>query len=327
LQTACYETEARLTEARKRLAELNVEVERTRGRLEYQAKQSAAIEQRIGQGETESQALEAQLTQLEAELTQHRQSVAELEALTVSARQRSIEKNEAREVLQGRLRDREKSLEAGRLAVLRLLGESSTLKNQLAQIDEYLAGIERETTRVTREEQQAAADLERLSASKEDVSEALSKRQMELESIQDRRRSAEEELGIRKRKATDDRQAIDALRIEAGRLKARRDSLDEILSHRAYTTDSVKRLFEAIQKGVAPDFRPLGVLADFVEVDRAYEKAAEEFLHDELEYVVARNWDDAERGVDLMRADIEGRATFLVHPGGEAPAVVASESP
>src|SRR5262245_44624169 len=48
LQTASYETEARLTQARKRLAELNVEVERTRGRLEYQAKQSAAIEQRIG---------------------------------------------------------------------------------------------------------------------------------------------------------------------------------------------------------------------------------------------------------------------------------------
>src|SRR5204862_3214993 len=103
----------------------------------------------------------------------------------------------------------------------------------------------------------------------------------------------------------------------------------EILSHRAYTTDSVKRLFESIQKQDRPDFKPLGVLADFVEVDPAYEKAAEEFLHDELEYVVARNWEDAERGVDLMRADIEGRATFLVHPGGagDTPTVVADESP
>src|SRR5207237_5183222 len=87
LQTACYQTEARLTSARKQLAELNVEVERTRGRLEYQAKQSAAIEQRIGQGETESQAIEAQLTALEAELTEHRQRVSELEGLTAAARQ------------------------------------------------------------------------------------------------------------------------------------------------------------------------------------------------------------------------------------------------
>src|SRR5439155_2537551 len=128
--------------------------------------------------------------------------------------------------------------------------------------------------------------------------------------------------------AADARQAIEALRDEAGRLKARRDSLEEILSHRTYTTDSVKRLFEAVQKGES-DFRPLGVLADFVEVDPTYEKATEEFLHDELEYVVARNWEEAERGIDWMRADIEGRATFLVHPGGvgDSPAVVADESP
>jgi chromosome segregation protein len=313
-QAACYETEAKLTEARKQLAALHVEVERTRGRLENQAGQIATIEQRIGQGETESSGLEAQVAQLEAELETHKRTVADLEALTVSARQRSIEKNEAREVLQNRLRERERSLESMRVAILRLLGESSTLKNQLAQVDEFLAGIERESYRVTREEQASAADLERLSASKEEVSQALGKRQLDLESTQERRRRSEEEFSVRKRSAAEARQAIDSLRAEAGRLKARRDSLEEILSHRAYTTDSVKRLFEAIQKGEAADFKPLGVLADFVEVDPTYEKAAEEFLHDELEYVVARDWADAERGIDLMRADIEGRATFLVHP-------------
>ena len=60
------------------------------------------------------------------------------------------------------MREREKAIEAGRQVILRLLGEASTLKNQLAQIDEYLAGIERETARATREEQIAAAEIERL---------------------------------------------------------------------------------------------------------------------------------------------------------------------
>ncbi len=328
LQSTCYETEGRLTEARKQLAALNVEVERTRGRLENQAGQIGGNEQRIGRGETETQGLEEQIAQQEAELAAHRQTVADLEILTASARQLSIEKNEAREVLQGRLREREKNLETGRLAILRLLGESSTLKNQLAQVDEYLAGIERETARSTREEQTAVADLERFGASKEEVSQSLAQRQLELESIQERRHSAEEDLGARKRAAADERKAIDALRAEASRLKARRDSLDEILSHRAYTTDSVKRLFSALEKGAAQDLKPLGVLADFVEVDPTYEKAAEEFLHDELEYVVASNWEQAERGIDMMRADIEGRATFLVHPGpASAPVSTAVAEP
>ena len=316
LQTACYENEATLTEARRQLAELNVEVERTRGRLEYQAKQSGAIEQRLSQGEAESQELDARIAGLEAELEKHRAMVEELETKAAETRSRAIEQNEQREVLQGRMREREKALETGRVAVLRLLGEASTLKNQLAQIDEYLAGIERENARARREEEIALEDSARLARQREEVSATLSGKQLELESLQDRRRRSEEELDVRKRSAEETRRAIDELRSEHSRLKARKDSLEEILSHRAYTTESVKRLFGAIGQGQAQDFKPLGVLADFVEVDPQYEKAAEEFLHEELEYVVVSDWANAERGIDLMRSDLEGRATFLVHPEG-----------
>ena len=73
-------------------------------------------------------------------------------------------------------------------------------------------------------------------------------------------------------------------------------------------------MFTAIERGEAEDFRAAGVLADFVEVEPAFEKAAEDFLHEELEYVVVQNWADAERGIDIMRTDLDGRATFLVHP-------------
>src|SRR5205823_8839616 len=45
----------------------------------------------------------------------------------------------------------------------------------------------------------------------------------------------------------------------------------------------------------------------------------------------APNWEHAERGIDLMRADIEGRATFLVHPDprgtGDSPVSSGNESP
>jgi len=58
----------------------------------------------------------------------------------------------------------------------------------------------------------------------------------------------------------------------------------------------------------------MGVLADYVEVDAQIEKPAEEFLHDELEYVVVESWQQAERGLDFIRAELDGRATFLVHP-------------
>jgi chromosome segregation protein len=76
----------------------------------------------------------------------------------------------------------------------------------------------------------------------------------------------------------------------------------------------VKRLFASFDEGKTAGLKPLGVLADYVEVDPQYEKPAEEFLHEELEYVVVESWGEAERGLDFIRAEMDGRATFLVHP-------------
>ncbi len=314
LQETCYRTEAELRDTRQRLADLQLEQERTRGKLDNQAQQIGAIGDRLAQADLETQELERRQAELERELESHLKSVAVLNAQTESARELLAAKTAEREQLQQALQDRAKTLETGRQSVLRLLGEASALKNQLVQITEFLSGVERDAQRCQREEQIATSDLELLEATKKLLSQRMAARQLELESTADRRRAVEEKLNVHKTDATEARRALDQLRTEASRMKARKDSLDEILSHRAYTTESVKRLFTAIERGEAEGFKAAGVLADFIEVDSAYEKAAEDFLHEELEYVVVKNWNDAERGINIMRTDLDGRATFLVHP-------------
>jgi chromosome segregation protein len=322
-QETCYRNDAELTQARQRLADLQLEQERTRGKLDYQAKQIGGIEERLTQGESESQELEKRQAQSQQELETHLNSVAELEVLTESAQQRLASKTAEREQLQQSLQERTRTLETGRQNVLRLLGEASALKNQLVQISEFLSAIERDSARCRKDEQTSTADLERLESIKTSLSEQMATRQMELDSTADRKRRVEDDLNILKANAAEARRLLDHLKNDSSRLKARKDSLEEILSHRAYTAESVKRLFTAIQRGEADGFRPAGVLADFVEVETAYEKAAEDFLHEELEYVVVQNWSEADRGIDIMRADLDGRATFLVHPEpGEQPVVL-----
>ena len=248
------------------------------------------------------------------EIGAHRKNLDELEAQTAQSRTRMLEINQQREQLQSKLREREKAIESGRQMILRLLGEASTLKNQLAQIEEYLAGIERETTRAAREEGTASAEIERLEAVKKQLSETLAQRQLELESVSGERRRTEGELSERRQLAAELRREIDTLKNEVSQIRARKESLEQVLAHRTYTTESVKRLFGALEKGKAADLKPLGVMADYVEVDPQFEKPAEEFLHEELEYVVVDNWQQAERGLDFIRAELDGRATFLVHP-------------
>ena len=313
-QVAAYELEYRLTESRQQLSERQVEAVRTRGRLEAQVKESGAIEQRIAQNEKESQELGLRIDALDLEIAGHKTNVDALEAQIGQARERMSEINQQREGLQLKVRERERAIEAARQVILRLLGEASTLKNQLAQMDEYLAGIDRETARAAREEQHAAGEIERLDAARKQLSETVAQRQLELESVTGERRRTEEELADRRRTSAELRREIDGVKNEVSQISARKDSLEQVLAHRTYTTDSVKRLFASLEKGRAEDLKPLGVLADYVEVEPQHEKPAEEFLHEELEYVVVQDWEQAERGLDFIRAELDGRATFLVHP-------------
>ena len=63
------------------------------------------------------------------------------------------------------------------------------------------------------------------------------------------------------------------MKTEVSHIRARKESLEQVLAHRTYTTESVKRLFAALEKGKAEEFKPLGVLADYVEVDPQLRKA------------------------------------------------------
>ena len=148
-QLACYEVDSRLTEARSQLAQCQVEAERCRGRLASQVQETGSIEQRIAQNEKDTQDLGLRLDALDEEIGGHRKNVEALEAQIATARQRMTEINQQREALQLKILERERAIEGGRQVILRLLGEASTLKNQLAQIEEYLAGIDRETARAT----------------------------------------------------------------------------------------------------------------------------------------------------------------------------------
>ncbi len=304
--------ETQLTQARRQLSEMNVEAERTKGRLESQVREAASIEQRMTRADQETGDLEKRLVQNEAERASITQTVGELEAQIQAARTGLIEKNRVRDEIQLRVREAEKTIEASRSVILRLLGEASTVRNQIAQADTYLAGIERERARVSKEEELGAAEIARLATIRTQLTETIAQRQSELQSVMGSRRQTDESLAGKRKQVAEIRQSIDQLRAQCSRLRAQHESLENILSHHTYTTESTKKLLAALENGRAGQFRPAGVLADFVEVDPAWERAVEEFLHDELEYVVVKDWSQAEQSMNLLRAELEGRATFLL---------------
>src|SRR5581483_890341 len=152
----------------------------------------------------------------------------------------------------------------------------------------------RDTARSRSEEEQSGADLARLQQAKAELSKRLAERQTQLISVSDQKKQVEEELRTNRAQVGELRQSVDRLRSEYSRIKARQDSLLEVIQHRSYTTETVKRRLSAVERGKAQGFKPVGVRADVLEGEPEVENATEEFVREEVEYVVVRDWMEAE---------------------------------
>jgi chromosome segregation protein len=316
-----------LEEKRTELSQLTVEIERLRSRVEQQTRTAEETALRKQQAEAEIVQLELRLGEMEEHLVVEEAAMQEISGQAETIRQGLSEKTTELEKRQSTLREGEHEQERLRLRVLQLLGESTTLKNQLAKLEEFLAGNERNIARITEERSAAAAELEEMTQARRAIEEQVESRQADLDSLTEQRKEIQSRIEQMREQARLRRDEADRLRNDLSRLRARSESLEEILSHHAYTTEAVKDLFAAVESRPPEGFRPIGILADFVDVDREFEKATEEFLREELEYVVVQSWDEAHAGVGLLRSDLQGYATFLVHPESAVPPEPAALGP
>ena len=316
------QSEQALNLRREELTQLTLEIERLRSRIEQQARTAEDNQARKRGADQELERLDERIEQLRAEVASGEKAVAEAAEQVEQVRGRLHEKTTQVETARKAVHESEEIRERSRVEVIRLLGEASQGRNRLAQIDEFLAGNERQIARLAGEESSTRQEAARLNERRADIAQRLETLEAEMKTLVAGRSEIEQTLAGAEQQSRTLRSETERLQEEFSRLRARRESLDEILSHHAYTTETIKNLFAAIERQPVEGFDPIGILADYVEVDPAFEKATEEFLREELEYVVVHKWEEAGEGLEVLRHDVQGHATFLVHP--ESP-VLAEE--
>ncbi len=314
LSSRTFELEAELRQHQNVLGQTALELDRSENRILFNRQRTTELTARLQQLNAEIEQGGAQAAQVEARAASHGESVSSLKAEVAGVGTILATLATASADLSGAHDSAEKRIATLRQSAAELGDELTRLHGEQAQAEQTLAHRVEGVTRHERQEQQLleeslhhreraqAADLhwqsvlERTRALEETVRNAQA-------SIADLRREQQEATA----RASASRDAL------AGG-KARRASVQQILNERSYTADAVQKLFASSQSGdqSAAGFRAVGVLADYAEVGQEYENAIEQFLREELEYVVVETFDVARAGIAMLRDDVGGCATFFV---------------
>ncbi|MFZ0922041.1 MAG: AAA family ATPase, partial [Candidatus Acidiferrales bacterium] len=306
-----YELENELRQLHNLLNQSTLELDRAENRIAFNREQEAQIASRVSQLAAEIAQAEQQAAHVEGRVASHRESVANLRAessqldshLQNFARQIEADASEqaALDQLIANLRDA--ASRSGEDSV-RAQVESLQAEDFVARISAEHAQRESVRARFEQEAQQKAALVHAAESSHHEAEAGAL-------GLAEQVRLTQQALATLRTSHQEAAQRNEKVREELSAARARRGSLEQILNDRAYTAEAVQKLFSA-GGSEARGFRAVGVLADYAEVEEQYEGAVEQFLRDELEYVVVETFDHARAGVALLREEMGGRATFFV---------------
>ena len=305
-----YELDRAGHEAQERANEAAVELERATARERSNTERVAELQTRIVAAAAELEQTRTQLAGITEERTQQRSFLESAAGEAREFRQKvEARQHEARVAAEDVFRA-ERELEAGRRHTLHLLTLAGNARNFTAQAEESLAALEREANRLQAEMGQARNEQENLGVESGQARLRFESAGDELQRLESEITALREALQTKRTEEAAKRAQANQLRSDQATLTGRRDSLESLIRNHSYSTDSVRKLLRPGALG--PNRSPVGTLADFLEVRGEHEGVVDEFLRDELNYVVVENWDAAEDGVRLLKAG-DGRATFLIH--------------
>ena len=312
LNQRIYALDAEIRQNQNVLNHTALEVDRSENRITFNHTRGAELAGRNEQINAERQALAAQTAEWEARNTAQQQVVETVrtESVTVNARVEELGARASFRTTQ--IAESEARVEALRRAatqandsLLWLHGEQKQAEEALVHQSEALRRLEEREGTLLESSITVRGDAERAAQDWQSATNQLGILQRQAAEVQARM------AGFRK-KSEETRKHADSLRDSLAGVRARHSTLTQILNDHSYTGEAVQKLFAANERHGGDDFRAVGVLADYAEVQEQHEAAFEQYMRDELEYVVVETYDHARAGVSLLRNEVGGRATFFV---------------
>jgi chromosome segregation protein len=308
LRLELTEADSRTTAAREAAHACELE----NGRLQQQI---AFDRQQVDQLATAATDIQAEVATLEARREPAR---LELEERRASASRAEVERDAAAATLaaeeqayaeaQRQIEGLEADVEAARSEVFAAVNAATALRHAMEHAAAARSRLAEEIAKLEVEGQDLRIEAERAERDRTTAVASLERTRAAIEELRIDRAARESELAGAKTDRDGRARDLRTLEHELAALAARLTSLEELDAARADYGDAAR----AILAQTSDEIGHLGSVADYLEVDKQYERAVEAGLGDRLQYVVVPSTESAAAALQYVAQLNAGRVGFVV---------------
>ena len=285
-----------------------LDINRRQQQLEFNRHQADTLEVRGTEIEVEIRDLEARREPARSAMESRRgaQTVAERsrdEAADVMA-----SANAAYAAAQQQIDGLDAHVETARQSVYMSLNSVMAVRHAIEHTASQHERVGEALAKLDVEEDDLRREQERVSGERTAAIESLSRAQDALESIRLQHAAKKSELAGARAEHEGRAREVRTREQELAAVQARLASLQELATSRADFGDAARMVLVQANGHVGQQ----GAVADYVDVDRRYERAVEACLGELLEHIIVERHDQAAAGLSLVRQHDAGRCGFVV---------------
>ncbi len=306
------EQESSLEDTREKLHRLEIGIERLDSQIALDRQQLKDVDSRQSQLEQELEDLETRLgpaaRQLELRRNDGKSAAGNLTELEANATRTQEKLSRAT----ASLAETEQEIEEGRAEFVHRISKIATLNNFLQGVLATVEKVSSEALKLQEEMRELSTERHRLEREKQELAKEHEERRATAATLASERETTEREVTDLRRDLAQVDQEVVRGREETSSLSGRLASLEELVTSRTHFGAGARRLLTA-----GPDLPDLnvrlgGVIADSVEVDPKFERAAESFCGESLQRILVENEEDALAAQRWLEKEDAGRCDFLI---------------
>ena len=302
------EVNSRAAQVREDAHARELDINRREQQQEFNRHQAEALAGRAAEISSELEDLEARREPARLAAAERVQATAEAGRGRDAAAEALAEANDAHARSQQQIERLEADVEGARAGVFAALNTGTALRHAMEHAASQRERVGETLGKLDIERDDLRRETEAVDGSRTAAADALSRAHAALEQLRLETAARELELAAGRTEHESRLRTLRSHEQELARSEARLSSLVELEASRGEFGDAARMVLAQANGRIGQ----LGAIADYLDVDRRYERAVEACLGDLLQHVIVERHDQAAAGLALVREHDAGRCGFVV---------------